>query len=311
MKRNLLIAAIALLAVAFVSCQKDGVYKPKKRISKVYNEWKTTRVVATANDTTTSADSVAPYICQEWTWGKKTLTSIIYKEYDGDGSWSINYSYDDKNRISVCSSGDEKAEYTYGDDNMLQSIKFTDDSDDVTVLKIAYDGKVPASITTEYTFTNDKKLSNFAKSVIPSYICAAIEADKLHLKSTTVTRSMTSVFEWDGENISRVVTTDVDNDKSTTTYEYDDKLNPFRGMYANLYDEEPSYDIIYSKNNVTKITDSYVWDNTTYTDEAEFSYEYDGKLPIKLIRTFESEYEYSGKTTTITSVYTTTYEYTK
>ena len=311
MKRNLLIAAIALLAVAFVSCQKDGVYKPKKRIAKVYNEWKTTRVVTDASGSTTTTDSIQPYVCQEWTWDKKTLNNILYKEFEGDGSWSVKFSYDDENRISGCTDGEEKAEYAYNDDNLLQSIKFTDDSDAVTTMEFSYDGKVPVSITTTWTRTYDKKLSNFAKTIIPSYICSAIEAGRLHSKSTTVTRSMTSVFEWDGENISSVVTTDADNDKYTTTYEYDNKLNPFRGMYANLYDEEPSYDIIYSKNNVTKITDSYVWDNTTYTDETEFSYEYDGKLPIKLIRTFESEYEYSGKTTTITSVYTTTYEYTK
>ena len=31
MKKNLLIAAIALMAVAFVSCQKDGVYKPNQQ----------------------------------------------------------------------------------------------------------------------------------------------------------------------------------------------------------------------------------------------------------------------------------------
>ena len=79
MKKNLLIAAIALLAVAFVSCQKDGVYNPKHKIATVSQEWTRTIVTEDANGSSTKIDSLKPYVAQEWSWGDKTLNSIVNK----------------------------------------------------------------------------------------------------------------------------------------------------------------------------------------------------------------------------------------
>ena len=121
MKRILLISAIALLAVAFVSCKKDGVYNPKHKVAKVYNEWTRTTVTTDASGSTTRIDSLNPYVAQEWAWGKKTLESITYKNDDGAVRETKKYTYDDKNRITGCTGGDNrKAEYVYNDDKKLQ-----------------------------------------------------------------------------------------------------------------------------------------------------------------------------------------------
>lgn len=307
MKKNLLIVAIALMAVAFVSCQKDGVYKPKHKIAKVYNEWVKTTVTTDASGSTTKIDSLKPYVAQEWTWGDKTLESITSKNDDGRITETRNFNYDDKNRIIGCTGdNDEKAEYIYNDDKKLQTIKITEGPNETTTIDIAYDGKVSTSITTVWTYTIGKKVSDFTKSILPEYICSAIEANQLHAKATTFSNTLTSAIEWDGKNISQVVTTGEDNYKHTVTYEYDSKSNPFIGMYA-----EMDYEIAYSKNNIVKRTESYVEGNKTIIEEESFEYEYDGKMPVKCIYTDVHEDEYFGTTYKITTVNTTTYEYTK
>ena len=306
MKRNLLIAVIALMAVAFVSCQKDGVYKPKKKIAKIYNEWTTTTVTTDENGSRTVTDVQNPYVAEEWTWGDKTLTSVMHKDRDGKVTSTSNFTYDDKNRIVGATSGDEKVEYTYNDDKKLQTIKISEGSDDVTTIEITYEDKVPTSVKTVWSYTF-KKLSEFAKSVIPSYICEAIEAEQLHSK-TTVSNTYNTAIEWDGKNISQVVTTGENGYKYTTTYEYDGKTNPYKGMYAGMSDD---FDAAYSKNNVVKKTTSRVDGNTTTSTVTEYTYEYDGKVPSKITYTEEDEETILGVNYKRTFVYVTTYEYTK
>ena len=306
MKRNLLIAAIALMAVAFVSCQKDGVYKPKKKIAKISNEWTTTTVETDANGSRTVTTVQNPFVAEEWTWGDKTLTSIMYKDKDGKVEGTASYTYDDKNRITGATCGDEKVEYTYNDDKKLQTIKISDGPDDVTTIEIAYEDKVPTSVKTVNTYTF-KNLSKFAKSVIPSYISDAIEDDQLHSKAS-VSSTYNTAIVWDGKNISQVVTTGENGYKRTTTYEYDGKTNPYKGMYAGMSDD---FDLAYSKNNVVKVTSSRVNGNATISTETEYTYEYDGKVPSKITYTEEEEETILGVNYKRTFVYVTTYEYTK
>ena len=307
MKRNLLIVAIALMAVAFVSCKKDGVYNPKHKIAKVYNEWTTTTVTTDSDGSRTVTDVQNPFVAEEWTWGDKTLNSVMYKDKDGKVTSTVNYTFDDKNRITGSTCGSEKAEYVYNDDKKLQSIKITDGPDYSVSIEITYDGKVPASVktVTAYEF---KKLSAFAQSFIPSYVREAMEADQLRSK-TTVSYTYNTTIEWDGKNISQAVTTGENGYKYTAVYEYDAKLNPFKGMYADFDDN--NFDVAYSKNNVVKKTVTTVDGNDTDVDVTEFTYEYDGKMPSKVTYTFTSEDNILGVNYKRTYVHVTTYEYTK
>lgn len=313
MKRTLLIAAVALMAVAFVSCKKDGVFNPKHKISKVSNEWVRTTVSTDANGSRTETVTRNPYVAEEWTWSDKTLASITYKNFEGKVYETVKYTYDDKNRIigSTSADGEEKAEYVYNDDKKLQSIIVSNGAHNEVVMDIAYDGKVPSTVTTTISYTY-KNLSKFAKSIIPSFVCDAIEADELSAKATTVSYKYNTTIEWDGKNISEVVTTGEDNYKHIVKYEYDGKLNPNTGMYANMENDIVNeYGAIYSKNNVIKRTESRVDGNSTVTTEETYEYEYDGKMPVKVVYTDVDEYEMLGTTYKNTTVYTTTYEYTK
>lgn len=159
MKRSLLIVAIALLTVAFVSCQKDGVYKPKQKISKIYNELIRTTVSEVNGVSTTVNDTVKPYVTEEWNWGKKTLESIVYKDMDGRNDGTCFFTYDDKNRITEMKEGETKVEYSYSDDKKLQITKLYSEGELILAMEIAYEDKLPHIITST-SYDDDALIKN-------------------------------------------------------------------------------------------------------------------------------------------------------
>jgi YD repeat-containing protein len=322
MKRNLLIVAIALLTVAFVSCKKDGVYKPKEKIAKIYKEWTTIDVTTqvTPDMTTTRTDTMAQprYVAEEWNWVDKTLGSVVIKDSHGNVDANVAYIYDDKNRLTGLTFDGGKVEYAYNEDKKLQSMKYYEDNELGFSYDIEYEGKLPVKVAmTEYWGASDKNMSDFAKSLIPSYILKYKELKEKGLTAkATHTYTITANITWDGKNISQVVTAEPDEDPVTTTYEYDNNINPYYGMYGAVWvfeGEAEELHFAYSKNNVVKETCSYTSNNKTITTIDEYTYEYDGKYPTSVTTVYRYEntssnggYSFSYKTTTTR---TTTYEY--
>lgn len=323
MKRNLLIVAIALLTVAFVSCKKDGVYKPKEKIAKIYKEWTTIDVTTqvTPDMTTTRTDTTAQprYVAEEWNWVDKTLGSVVFKDSDGSVDVNVAYIYDDKNRVTGLTFDGGKVEYAYNDDKKLQSLKYYEDNELSFSYDIEYEDKLPVKVAmTEYWFGSDfKNMSAFAKSLIPRYILKYMELKEKELTAkATHTYTITANITWDGKNISQVVTTEPDYEPVTTTYEYDNNINPYYGMYGavRVFEEEADgLHFAYSKNNVVKETSSFKSNNKTITTIDEYTYEYDGKYPTSVTTVYgyettssNGDYSFSYKTTTTS---TTTYEY--
>ncbi len=322
MKRNLLIVAIALLTVAFVSCKKDGVYKPKEKIAKIYKEWTTIDVTTqvTPDMTTTRTDTMAQprYVAEEWNWVDKTLGSVVIKDSHGNVDANVAYIYDDKNRLTGLTFDGGKVEYAYNEDKKLQSMKYYEDNELGFSYDIEYEGKLPVKVAmTEYWGASDKNMSDFAKSLIPSYILKYKELKEKGLTAkATHTYTITANITWDGKNISQVVTAEHDEDPVTTTYEYDNNINPYYGMYGAVWvfeGEAEELHFAYSKNNVVKETCSYTSNNKTITTIDEYTYEYDGKYPTSVTTVYRYEntssnggYSFSYKTTTRS---TTTYEY--
>ncbi len=281
MKKLFLIASVALFAIAFVSCKKDGEYKPKEKIVQVQKEWIATTVTTTSTGTTTNTINRDPFVTEVWTWGEKTLTSIVYKDDDGDTDNTLVFGYDKKNRIITATSGAEIAEYVYNDDKKLQTIKMTD----AGVLEATYEMSYQDDLLSKITVTiYDAKKSAIASKVLPEIIYDRIES----LTKTVGTRAGSTyvtnmTIEWDGKNISQIVSSMVVGEYSvnaTTTFEYDGKTNPFYGMYA-LYGDFACF----SKNNIVKTSTTTVSSvgtiSNTATETESVTYEYNGKYPIK------------------------------
>lgn len=320
MKRNLLIVAIAFLAVAFVSCQKDGVYKPKQRIDKITRSWVKTEVYADVTGTNhkdeTSAD---PWVCEAWTWGDKTVESRTFTSMVPTlggptyPSYKVTYSYDDKNRITGAQYDTHKIEYTYNDDKKFSKITVYDGANLESTVEINYDGKVVNSLKVT-KFYNAKKCETALAMVLPrqivDVICTDSEDEIMAKDARTVVEDIT--IEWDGKNIVKMDTKSSEDVTTTTTYEYDGKLNPYAGFYCGTGVSAE----MYSKNNIIKTTTTRkeVHGNTTITTETEetVEYEYDGKSPstVKTTTVENRDNLLQGKRT-ITTVTTDVYEYAK
>ena len=87
MKKTFLFLVFACVAMLFSSCHKEGVFNPKKKISKIY-----TSSSYTFNGNTTTFDKT---LSEEWTWNKNNTLAKI----DAHGSLSETtetYTYDKK-----------------------------------------------------------------------------------------------------------------------------------------------------------------------------------------------------------------------
>ncbi len=319
MKKNLLIAAIALMAVAFVSCQKDGVYKPKQRIDKITRSWVETDVYSDASGSHEDKTMADPWVCEAWVWGDKTVESRTFTtrimtltgvDYHSE---KTTYTYDDKNRITGAQYGTHKIEYTYNDDKKFSKITVNDGANLESTVEINYDGKVVNSLKVT-NFYPAKKCEAALAMVLPrqivDVICYDSEEEVVAKDARTVVTDIT--IEWDGKNIVKMDSKSSDDVTTTTTYEYDGKLNPYAGFYCGTGVSAE----MYSKNNVIKTTTTRkeVHGNTTITTETEetVEYEYDGKTPSTVKTTTVEKWNslLTGEHT-ITTVTTDVYEYTK
>ena len=317
MKRNLLIVAIALLAVAFVSCQKDGVYKPKKKIAKITRSWEEVDVYSDAAGSHEDKTKADAWDCEEWAWGDKTVESRTFRtrfltltgvDYHVE---KTTYKYDDKNRIVGAEYGTHKIEYTYNDDKKFSKITVNDGANLESTVEINYDGKVVNSLKVTRFYPAKKcqaALAMIFPSQIVDVICPESEEEIMPKDARTVTTDIT--IEWDGKNIVKMDAKSNDDVTTTTTYEYDGKLNPYAGFYCgDGFSAE-----MYSKNNVTKttITRKRVEGSTTVTEETSetIEYEYDGKVPTTVKTTSVRTYGIGVKHT-VTRVTTDTYSFVK
>ena len=312
MKKNLLIAVIVLMAVAFVSCQKDGVYKPKKKIARISRSWE-------IDNSLTGKSSAESYTCEEWKWNDKTVESrtrferkvnLISNEVYFEPT-KTTYSYDDKNRIIGAQYDDKKIEYAYNDDKKFSKITVYDGANLESTVELNYEDKVLSSLKIiQYgnTLKSAKALSFVLSSQIVDAICQNEEmSDVEHMQAKDAKITNTDVtLEWDGKNISRIVTKS-ENYTKTVTYEYDGKLNPYAGLYCG---ETVSAEM-YSKNNVIKSTSNYVRDGYTSDITENVEYEYDGKVPTSIKTTSVTNSNIYGVKYTETKVTTDVYEYTK
>ncbi len=316
MKRNLLVLAIALLAVAFVSCQKDGVYKPKKKIAKIICNWEE----RTSYDTT----NVNDYVSEEFVWGKKTIDKRIHSfrkfnyvtNTESFPTIEYTYSYDDKNRLIGMREGSFIYEYIYNDDKRLSNINVYDGTDTASTVELGYEDKHVSSMKITDYYYSDKSQAALAM-ILPCQIVNVIYPEEINcgeIVPKVISTDVTNVtFEWDGKNISRMTSK---NDKitSTATYEYDGKINPFSGFYS----DENLSSVMFSKNNVTKITSTRTIVVSSLTTKEETTedivYEYDGNVPASAKTTSVTNTEMTGLITakqTITKVTNEKYEYTK
>ena len=280
---------VTLLAVAlmfvFASCTKEGVYKPKKKISKIYE--------------TVQTDPNPEKILKEiWTWNGKLLSKVEYE--DGD---FVTFSYD-KNRLTTINSDFGRTELEY-DGKFIDEMKYYSGNDLYMTIEFDHEKNLISGYTVEYEGTDADK-AKIARLIENSFrfIAPEVAQDEAaeYLKATagdtkgSVKRTVT--YTYDGKNV--IEKTDrYGNNTVVYTYTYTDYKNPFYGLLSEME---------ISKNAPATCV-------RTMTDMPKYEYDYtykaDGKVPTQVTENLTWSLTVGSMTTTHTETRVTDYEYMK
>ena len=274
MSKLKIITVVALVAVmsagTFNACKKDGVYNPKKKISKMYDE-------------DFNGEKV---LSETWTWDGNKLARIDYP----NGDFNV-FEYDKDRLINITDKNGNYQKYIY-DGSKIDKIQ--EWSKDGSVLymeyKFEHKGNKISKITSEssiedfdfedfvYPETSSKSLkSNALRFVLPEQIANITSAElKNNIKSQKVLGKISISIEltWKGNNIEKATLTNNSglNIPISIQLTYDNKSNPMYGLFT-------GETIVTSKNNVKKMTLTMAGIPIT---EIDCSYEYEGNFPTKI-----------------------------
>lgn len=309
MKKTILLGAIWVLGLFFVSCEKEGQYTPKNKIDRISLSGSTTLQVH-LNDVwnDVGTNTVSQYVSEIWNWDGKMLKSITHYNSSGELERTENYEYDGKRLVSV--SWGTAGRYTISyDKGKIASIDGYNGTEKVITYVFTHEnGKVSKIAVTNYKAKKAAGIPlpiNTLRFFIPN---ANIQALKEMLESaeaksnTKDIKSYDLKIEWSGKNISKM-TLIQDAYTFTTNYSYDDKTNPFYGLFDI---EENGFPQIMSKNNVTRMVAE---DSDNNHDERDYIYTYEKDLPTMQTCSFKQATGDANYRYAITSIYS--YEYKK
>ena len=245
---------------AFTSCQKDGMYKPKEKI---------TQISLQTNGGPTE-------VVEQWTWEKGLLTQINYVD-DGDvatftyngkqvseittkSGQKMTFAYDGKfvTGCTITSDGEMVAEYTFthNDDNLISGIE--------------------AKFSTDFDLKTSRLIKMLNRIITPGI---AEQQNSFYLKEKGV-YTMTQTFTYEKSNIISSNTKYSTGGVYDATYTYyTDYMNPFYhllsyftdGFSKNALSESVTTNNIISTQ-VDKLKVTYPTVNGKYPTQATYSY---------------------------------------
>lgn len=273
MKKSVLFSVIAAMIV-FASCNKDGVYNPAKKISKI---------TITETDLSPRGGDVQTTV-QDWTWKKKQLQSIVYTiKGNQDTSWTEEFSYDKSGRLIRIEDkkNNHYTVYEY-DGDQLDKVLCFEYNEKMAEYNFKYKGDRLSEIECldfyrYYSIQKENKLNPLA-FVCPSAIVdlAQKAEENVALTESQPRQKMNASklvlsLEWDGTNISKIAK---DYPGYNKRYEclltYDSEKNPFTGFFALDFTGAYYYK---SANNIVSMT------QVGSTWKREYIYTYKGQYP--------------------------------
>lgn len=291
MKKSVL--ALVALTFLFSACNKDGVYAPKKKITAVYYQ---------------KAGSEQRELLESYHWDGNKLNCKLFRggvhnPYSGI-DYEITPTYDGKRIIRVDEnySGDY-VDYQYNG-KLLCKLIYHSGNDFVEAPVEHKDGKISKISIPAKTISKDC-LEKFLGIILPQN-----DIQYFNLLLQKAPKELSSIgaellFSWDGDNVAECTFNlhfpEGITNKVVSKYKYDDMKNPFHINWANFGTE---IEIIsntnfcigqtMSENNIVQIDNeitTLLSSGSTlinYNVINNISYEYDGKYPVKAIRTYES-----------------------
>jgi len=266
-----LLIAVFVAALAFTSCEKEGQYVPKQKISEI----KHTRTYKTPTGTEISRTER-----EVWNWNGKVLSYIDY--YDAnDNRTTTMFRYDNDNRIVEIDYGHATAKFNY-DNNLIKEIELTSENGAmISKYELEHKGKTVTAINMTFSAVG-KSVTSLPFNPLRLFVPENAANKLLECSQTKGTTRAT--LTWTGKNITEMNTSGEYN--LSYKYTYDDKNNPYKGLFDVT---TLGMDEMFSANNVVReeVTEG------GSTKAVNYSYVYDNKkCPVKL--TWESTMNFEG-----------------
>ena len=276
-----LLMLVIASSLVFVGCQKEGAFKPAKKI----------------DHTTIAADNSGELTNMKFTWSGNLLDKIEYY-YNGSYDWTAAYTYDSKKRVTKIEDVQfgEKAEFTYDGSKLVKMVFYEDNIIGCTAT-LEHKGSKVSRITYQVADAGKAAKARINPfDILPDAEASAILTKNCaQLMSNNLTKADLVIyadFTWKGNNAEKVVFSApaYPGQDITVTAEYDNKNNPLHGLftiYSPIYLEDESL-FNFSKNNATMYNISTV----ASSESVLFTYSYDGSYPVS------RSYNNSGATVT-------------
>lgn len=302
MKKSVLLLAALMFTATFSSCLKDkeGEYKPKEQISRVFRDY---------------GEGDGKELKEVWNWDKKMLTSIDHYS-DGYLSWTEDFTYNKKNQLERvdCYADRETVEYLY-DGNKLNKSTYYYKGSIEEEYTFKYDGNKISEIEIFYMDKSkgEKRLLNEGHNPIKMMLDenSYQEVNKFIAKKEASRYIITMKLEWEKNNVSKM-TLEAGTERLVFDFKHDDKINPYKNFFDlyTFYSEEwNDVELSFSKNNVTETRATYTDEGESETEITKYSYTYDGKVPTVQRATYTEQYydywedEYYTETYTVSTYY--------
>jgi hypothetical protein len=290
MRRNtvlLMMMAIALIIGSY-SCKKEGVYNPKKKISRIYSQYQ----------------GEAKQLLEKWTWTENSLSMIEA----GDNSYSWQFEYIEGRIDKIVSTEGYYYVFSYNK-NLLQQIElFSENGTLVEWYEFEHTKNKITTVTYIYYGYKDnrKKQNNLYLSMalrcfLPQPIADDLSLTQKHNSSADRKAAVdvtTYDYVWDKhDNIKSLYVSYPSGAYEEYSYEYDDYHNPF---YYSFLPNGISGDLLYSKNNITY--------ESRFQSSKGSGRDFDTKYEIKSETNYDIKYEkkfpveINAKTTSSTNI---------
>ena len=233
MKKSVLLLAALMFTATFSSCLKDkeGEYKPKEQISRVFRDY---------------GEGDGKELKEVWNWDKKMLTSIDHYS-DGYLSWTEDFTYNKKNQLERvdCYAERETVEYLY-DGNKLNKSTYYYKGSIEEEYTFKYDGNKISEIEIFYMDKSkgEKRLLNEGHNPIKMMLDenSYQEVNKFIAKKEASRYIITMKLEWEKNNVSKM-TLEAGTERLVYDFKHDDKIN-FVGNIEGRYIFNGDVDVV-------------------------------------------------------------------
>lgn len=276
--KKLVVLSMMATMILFASCDKDGVYNPIKKISKI--TYTRTSIGAHGTESNTTE--------QNWTWNKNQLQKIVYYNREDQYTWTEEFSYNKNGRLIRVEDKEieEYTTYEYEGDQLNKVVYYYNNFRECEY-HFKYEGEKLSEIecwefsdyysikkenrSNPLAFVCSPEIANLTQKVVDD-VAVATEGQphrKMDVYITTIS------LKWDGNNISRMIYTyPFSNERYEYLLTYDKKVNPFAGFFALDFDCAYDYDYVYKNaNNIVSMT------SVGDTWKCEYNYTYTGQYP--------------------------------